>query len=90
MRLKNKPEVKLEIDTTLLRGLICIKNGYPSSLLSSQYELAISQFTQQLSATSYAKNYGDGKIVLANRRDGSQKNIFIEDNKYRFNDRGEY
>lgn len=90
MRLKNKPEVKLEIDTTLLRGLISIKNGYPSSLLSSQYELAISQFTQQLSATSYAKNYGDGKIVLANRRDGSQKNIFIEDNKYRFNDRGEY
>lgn len=90
MRLKNIPEVKLEIDTILLRGLICIKNGYPSSLLSSQYELSISQFTQQLSTTRYAKNYGDGKIVLANRRDGSQKNIFIEDNKYRFNDRGEY
>ena len=32
MRLKKMPEVKLEIDTTLLRGLICIKNGYPSKL----------------------------------------------------------
>jgi len=90
MRLKNKPDVKLEIDTTLLRGLICVKNGYPASLLSSQYELAIAQFTQQLSSTSYAKNYGDGKILLANRRDGSQKSVFIEDNKYRFDDRGEY
>lgn len=90
MRLKNKPEVKLEINTTLLRGLICIKNGYPSCLLSSQFELAISQFTQQLSTTSYAKSYSDGEMILANRRDGSHKTIFIEDNKYRFNDRGEY
>lgn len=80
---------RLKIDVTLLRGLISIKSGYPTSLLSAQYEQAISQFTQALAATSAARDYGDGELLIANRREGSRKKIFIEDNKYRFRDGGE-
>lgn len=90
MRLKSKPYTSLEIDVTLLRGLISIKNGYPSSLLSGQYERSISQFTQALSTTSAARDYGYGEILIANRREGSRKKIFIEDNKYSFQDGGEF
>ncbi len=81
---------RLEIDVTLLRGLISIKNGYPTSLLSGQYEQAISQFTQALSATAAARDYGNGEILIANRREGSRKKIYIEDNKYHFHDGGEF
>lgn len=91
MKLKrdnNSP--RLEIDVTLLRGLISIKSGYPASLLSGQYEQAISQFTQALASTSAARDYGDGELLIANRREGSRKKIFIEDNKYSFHDGGEF
>lgn len=91
MKLKNirdNTSPRLEIDVALLRGLINIKNGYPASLLSGQYEQAISKFTQALSATSAARDYGDGEVLIANRREGSRKRIFIEDNKYIFRDGG--
>jgi len=87
---KDNTSPRLEIDMTLLRGLISIKNGYPASLLSGQYEQAITQFTQALAATSAARDYGDGELLIANRRDGSRKKIFIEDNKYSFHDGGEF
>lgn len=87
---KDNPNYRLEIDINLLRGLISIKNGYPASLLSGQYEQAISQFTQTLGATTAARDYGDGEILIANRREGSKKKIFIDDNKYSFNDGGEF
>ena len=93
MKLKNINDTtspRLEIDVTLLRGLISIKNGYPASLLSGQYEQAISQFTQALSSTSAARDYGDGDILIANRREGSRKKILIEDNKYSFRDGGDF
>jgi hypothetical protein len=93
MKLKNikdNTSPRLEIDVTLLRGLISIKNGYPASLLSGQYEQAISQLTQALAATSAARDYGDGELLIANRREGSRKKIFIEDNKYSFRDGGEF
>jgi len=91
MKLKNDniASPKLEIDVTLLRSLLSIKNGYPVSLLSGQYEQAISQFTQALAATA-ARDYGDGELLIANRREGSRKKIFIEDNKYSFHDGGEF
>lgn len=81
---------KIELDIELLRGLISIKNGYPVSLLSGQYEQAISQFTQELSASPIAREYGDGEIQIANRRDSTYKRIFIDDNKYCFSDGGDY
>ncbi|WP_347490479.1 hypothetical protein ABDB91_04755 [Desulfoscipio sp. XC116] len=91
MKLKrDNTSPKLEIDVTLLRGLISIKSGYPASLLSGQYEQSISQFTQALASTSAARDYGDGELLIANRREGSRKKIFIEDNKYRFHDGGEF
>lgn len=91
MRLKReKGSPTLEIDVTLLRGLISIRNGYPASLLSGRYEQAITQFTQALASTSAARDYGDGEVLIANRREGIRKKIFIEDNKYSFHDGGEY
>lgn len=87
---KDNTTPRLEIDISLLRGLISIKNGYPASLLSGQYEQSISQFTQALGATSAARDYGDGEILIANRREGSKKKIFIEDNKYGFYNGGEF
>ena len=91
MKLKREnSSPRLEIDVTLLRGLISIKNGYPASLLSGQYEQAISQFTQALASTSAARDYGDGELLISNRREGSRKKIYIEENKYRFHDGGEF
>jgi len=91
MRLKReKNSPTLEIDVTLLRGLISIRNGYPASLLSGRYEQAVTLFTQALAATSAARDYGDGELMIANRREGIQKKIFIEDNKFSFHDGGEY
>lgn len=90
MKLKDSEEPKLEIDIDLLRSLIGIKNGYPVSLLSGRYEQAVSQFAQELALTSVARDYGNGEILIANRRDGSLNKIVIEENKYRFSEGGEY
>lgn len=90
MRLKGKAVPKIELDIDLLRGLINIKNGYPTSLLSGQYEQAVSQFVQELATCSAARDYGDGEVLIANRRNGTCKKIYIENNKYCFGDGGEY
>lgn len=90
MRIKKMAAPTLEIDVELLRSLISIKNGYPVSLLSGKYEQKVAQFTQALYNSPSARDYNDGEIFISNRRDGSYKNIFIEDNKYRFSNGGEY
>ena len=91
MKLKrDNTSPRLEIDVTLLRGLISIKNGYPASLLSGQYEQAISRFTQALAATTAARDYSDGELMIANRREGSRKKIYIENNKYSFHAGGDF
>lgn len=78
------PEVRIEIRTDLLRSLIMIKNGYPAALLSSQYEQVVSQFIRALCAVGDARNYSDGEIILANRKEGTHKTMRINDNKYYF------
>ena len=82
MRSKKHPEVKLEIDMDLLRSLIMIDNGYPASLLSTQYEQVITQFVQALCASNVARDYSDGCILIANRHEGTHKRLRIEGNKY--------
>ena len=61
-----------------------IKNGYPAALLSSQYEQVVSQFIRALCAVGDARNYSDGEIILANRKEGTHKTMRINDNKYYF------
>lgn len=78
------PEVRIDIDTDLLRSLIMIKNGYPAALLSSQYEQVVSQFVRALCSAGDARNYSDGEIILANRKEGTHKIMRINDNKYYF------
>ncbi len=84
MRSKKHPDVRIEIGTDLLRSLIMIKNGYPASLLSTQYEQVVSQFVRAACAAGDARNYNDGEIILANRKEGTHKVIRINDNKYYF------
>ncbi len=81
---KTKPEIRLAISIDLLRSLIMIKNGYPPVLLSSRYEQEISQFVQALRSAGIAKGYPDGRMLIANRREGTQKHLRIEDGKYYF------
>ena len=70
-------DIRLEINIDLLRSLIRIKNGYPASLLSTQYEQTVSQFVRALS-----RDYPDGEILIANRREGTLKRLRIENEKY--------
>ena len=82
MRSIKRPDVKLEINMDLLRSLILIENGYPASLLSSQYEQVVTQFVQALCAADIAKDYYDGETLIANRREGSCKKLRISNAKY--------
>lgn len=84
MRSKKHKDVRIEIGTDLLRSLIMIKHGYPVSLLSTQYEQVVSQFVRAMCAVGDARNYSDGEIILANRKEGTHKVIRINDNKYYF------
>ena len=79
---KTKRDIKLEIDIDLLRSLIMIKNGYPASLLSTRYEQMIQQFVQALCAAGLSRDYGDGEVLIADRRGGVCKKIKIENNQY--------
>ena len=75
-------KVYLQIDLDMLKTLIAIENGYPVALLSTQYELKLSQFLHSLCSAGVAKDYNGGEIILSNRREGTSKKIFIEDDKY--------
>ena len=90
LRSKEKPEARLDIDIDLLRSLIIIKNGYPASLLSTQYEQVTSQFVRALCAAGIDKSYSDGTILISNRREGTVKKIRIEDDKYCFEGEVDY
>ena len=78
------PDVRLEIGTDLLRSLIMIRYGYPVALLSSQYEQVVSQFILSLCAAGDSRDYSDGEIILANRKEGTHKTMRINNNKYYF------
>lgn len=87
---KTKPEIRIEISMDLLRGLIMIKNGYPSALLSARYEQEVSRFVQALRSAGIAKDYPDGGMLIANRKEGTQKHLRIEDGKYYFGSEVEF
>lgn len=87
---KSNREIRLEIDVDLLRSLIKIKNGFPAALLSSQYEQVVSQFVQALCAAHCCKDYPDGEILIANRREATLQRLRIENGKYYLGDRGEF
>ena len=59
-----------------------IKNGYPASLLSEQYEQSIIQFAKKMEALNACKEYSDGKILVCNRKTGMSHNIYIDNAKY--------
>jgi hypothetical protein len=79
---KDNQKVRLQIDLDMLKTLIAIEKGYPVALLSTQYELKLSQFLHSLCGAGLAKDYTDGEVILSNRREGTSKKISIEDDKY--------
>jgi hypothetical protein len=82
LRHKDQKKLRLQIDLDMLKALIAIEAGYPVALLSTQYELKLSQFLHLLCAAGSARDYNGGKIILSNRKEGTSKSIFIEDDKY--------
>lgn len=90
MRSLRRPDIKLEIDMELLRSLILIEDGYPASLLSSQYEQSVTQFVQTLCAAGLAQDYYDGEIIIANRHEGTHKKLRINNAKYYIGKEMEY
>lgn len=87
---KKQPECRLDIDVEFLRRLIMIKNGYPSSLMSEQYEQAILQFSKKLEAVDACKDYSDGEIIMCNRKTGESHKVYIDDAKYSLGSEGEF
>ena len=79
---KKKPDCRLDIDVEFLRRLIMIKNGYPSSLLSEQYEQAIIQFAKRMESLEACKDYSDGEILVCNRKTGESHKIYVDNAKY--------
>lgn len=79
---RKKPECRLDIDVEFLRRLIMVKNGYPASLLSEQYEQSIIRFTKKMEALNACKDYPDGKILVCNRKTGMSQNIYVDNAKY--------
>ena len=75
-------DIRLEINIDLLRSLIRIKNGYPASLLSTHYEQTVSQFVRALCSAGISRDYPDGEVLIANRREGTLKRLRIENDKY--------
>ena len=59
-----------------------IKNGYPSSLLSEQYEQAIIQFAKRMESLEACKDYSDGEILVCNRKTGESHKIYVDNAKY--------
>jgi hypothetical protein len=84
--LKSGPATKLhlQIDLDFLKTLIAIEKGYPVALLSNKYELRLSRFLHSLCSAGLARDYNGGKIILSNRKEGTSREIFIDDDKYDF------
>lgn len=87
---KKKPDCRLDIDVEFLRRLIMIKNGYPASLLSDQYEQSIIQFAKKVEALDACKDYSDGEILVCNRKIGVCHKIYVEDAKYSLGSEADY
>jgi len=83
---RSSPVLVLDIDFLCI--LFNIKSGYPVGLLSSQYEQAASIFLKQLDDDGLTEEYEDGEIIIANRSKSYKKSIFIENNKYSFDEGG--
>ena len=79
---KKKVECRIDIDVEFLRCLIMIKNGYPISLLSEQYEQSIIRFAKKMEGLNACKDYPDGKILVCNRKTGVSHNIYVNNTKY--------
>jgi hypothetical protein len=76
------PELILDVD--FLRTLDAVENGYPVGLLAPQYEQTAARFLRQLDDNKLAEENDDGEIIIASRKKGYKKSIYITENKYSF------
>lgn len=87
---RGRPEIRLDIDTNFLQRLIMIKNGYPASLLSEQYEQSISHFLKTMEREGACKDYAGGEILVCNRKTGTYTKLYVEDSKYSLGSEADY
>lgn len=78
----DKPELVLDVD--FLRTLDAVENGYPVGLLAPQYEQTAARFLRQLYDNNLSDENDDGEIIIASRKKSYKKSIFINENKYSF------
>lgn len=78
----DKPELVLDVD--FLRTLDAVENGYPIGLLAPQYEQTAARFLRQLYDNNLSDENDDGEIIIASRKKSYKKSIFINENKYSF------
>ena len=84
MKPKNATKPTLRLDIDFIRTLNAIEEGYPVGLLAPQYEQAAAMFLQQLDDNKLTENNDDGEIIIASRRKSYKKSVFIQDDKYSF------
>lgn len=81
---KGMSEPTLRLDVDFLRTLNAVDEGYPVGLLAPQYEQAAAMFLQQLDDNNLTEENDDGETIIASRRKGYKKHVFIQDGKYGF------
>lgn len=81
---KGESKVQLVLDVDFLRTLDAVENGYPVGLLAPQYEQTASRFLRQLDDNKLTEENDDGEIIIASRKKGYKRSIYITDNKYSF------
>lgn len=86
LKSKTKQFPILVLDIDFLCALNRIKAGYPVGLLSSKYEQAASIFLKELDDDGLTDEYEDGEIIIADRSKSYKKSIFIENDKYSFDE----
>lgn len=84
LRHKNNKNVQMVLDVEFLRTLDAIDNGYPVALLPSQYEQTASRFLRLLEDNNLADDNDGGEFIVASRKKSYKKSVFINDNKYSF------
>lgn len=81
---KGRTEPELVLDVDFLRTLDAVENGYPVGLLAPQYEQTAARFLRQLDDEKLSENNDDGEIIIASRKKSYRKSVYINDNKYSF------
>lgn len=81
---KGKEAPCLVMDVDFLRTLNAVEEGYPVNLLAPRYTQTAALFLQQLCESGQTEENEDGEIIIASRKRGFKRSLYIRDFKYGF------